>query len=117
MLMSRRNRNKSLIMTASDILLMLIYNLETTTAHTVQGDPIVVIYTNLCGLLDIDITMECAVVESKIKSTRDQNSQNIFMIPKCFGVRQPKFRQTNRQTVNQYYWKPLGTRSNFTINS
>ena len=58
-----------------------------------QGDVIMVIYTTLCGLLDIDITMQCAVVESKSKSTRDQNSQNIFMIPKCFEVRQPKFRQ------------------------
>ena len=70
-----------------------LYNSETTTAHTVQGDTIVVIYTKVCGLLNIDITMQCAVVESKSKSTRDQNSQNIFMIPKCFGVRQPKFRQ------------------------
>ena len=67
-----------------------------------QGDQIVVIYIyiKLCGLLDIDITMQCAVVESKSKSTRDQNSQNIFMIPKCFGVGQQKFRQqTNSEPI------------------
>ena len=59
-----------------------------------QGDrSIVVSYTKLCRLLDIDITMQCAVVESKSNDNRKNNMPSMFVIQKCFGVRQPKFRQ------------------------
>ena len=49
-----------------------------------QSDPIVVIYTKLCRLLDIVMIMHCIVIESKMQRDQVTKLAEHFRNPKMF---------------------------------